>query len=156
VPRLSVWMIRTALVYLVAGFALGAGMLVQRAAPLAPTLVIALRPLHVELLTLGWVINLGLGVGYWILPRHASAPERGGWSVVLAAAMLNAGVLAVGLGQSLGAPPALSLLGRLAEAFAALIFARHAWRRVKPFGARRIAAEPANMRLRPESDTRSD
>jgi hypothetical protein len=78
------------------------------------------------------VVNLGLGVGYWILPRHASGPERGGRIVGLAFAMLNSGVLAVGLGQALGAPPALSLVGRLAEAAAAIIFAQHAWRRVKP------------------------
>ena len=125
-PRLSVWMIRTALVYLVVGFALGAWMLTQRAVPLASTVVTALRPLHVELLTLGWVVNLGLGVGYWILPRHAQGAERGGRSVVLAAAMLNAGVLAVGLGQVFGAPSSLSVVGRLAEASAAMIFARHA------------------------------
>ena len=120
-PRLSVWMIRTALIYLIAGFALGAGMLAQRAFPAAPLLVTALRPLHAELLTLGWTVNLGLGVGYWILPRHASGAERGGRGVVLAAAMLNAGVLAVGWGQSLGAPPALSLAGRLAAGVAGSI-----------------------------------
>ena len=138
-PRLSVWMIRTALVYLIAGFALGAGMLAQRAVPVAVPLGIALRPLHVELLALGWVINLGLGVAYWILPRHASGPERGGRSVVLAAVLFNAGVVAVGLGQAFGAPSALALVGRLAEASGAIVFASHTWRRVKPFRAGRIA-----------------
>jgi hypothetical protein len=80
--------------------------------------------------------------GYWILPRHASGTERGGPSVVFAAALLNAGVLAVGWGQALGAPPTLSLVGRLAEASAAIVFARHAWRRVKPFGTGRVSPAP--------------
>ena len=133
-PRLSVWVIRTALVYLVIGFGLGAVMLAYTVMPITPVFIARLRPLHVELLTLGWTMNLALGVAYWILPRRASDGERGGETVVaLASVMLNVGVLSVGLGQGSGAPVA-PLLGRLAEAAAAGTFALHAWSRVKPFG----------------------
>ena len=134
-PRLSVWMIRTALVYLVVGFGLGAVLLAFKVTPFTPGPIAWLRPLHVELLTLGWTMNLALGVAYWILPRRASDGERGGeTAVALASALLNAGVLSVGLGQGSGAP-VVPLIGRLAEAAAAGTFALHAWSRVKPFGA---------------------
>lgn len=133
-PRLSVWLIRTALVYLVVGFGLGAVMLTFKVTPFTPVLIARLRPLHVELLTLGWTMNLALGVAYWILPRRASDGERGSETVVaLAWAMLNVGVLSVGFAQGSGAPWA-PLIGRLAEAAAAGTFALHAWSRVKPFG----------------------
>ena len=125
-PRVSVWLIRTALIYLVVGFGLGAVMLAFKVAPFTPGLIAWLRPLHVEL--------LALGVAYWILPRRASDGERGGeTAVALAGALLNAGVLSVGLGQGSGAP-VVPLIGRLAEAAAAGTFALHAWSRVKPFG----------------------
>ncbi len=133
-PQLSVWLVRTALLYLVVGFGLGAVMLACKVMLVTPVLVARLRPLHVELLTLGWTMNLALGVAYWILPRRASDGERGSeTAVVLAWAMLNVGVLAVGFGQGSGAPVA-PLIGRLAEAAAAGTFALHAWSRVKPFG----------------------
>ena len=54
----------------------------------------------------------------------------------IAAAMLDTGVFALELRQSLGAPLALCLVGRLAEA--TIAFACHAWPRVKLFGADRI------------------
>ena len=47
-PRLSVWMTRTALLHLAVGFALGALLLVQRELPL-PAGVARLRPVHAEL-----------------------------------------------------------------------------------------------------------
>jgi cbb3-type cytochrome oxidase subunit 1 len=133
-PRLSVWMIRTALVYLVLGFGLGAVMLAYEVTPFTPVLVARLRPLHIELLTLGWTMNLALGVAYWILPRRASDGERGGETVItLAWVMLNVGVLSVGFGQGSGVPAA-PLIGRLAEATAAGTFALHVWSRAKPLG----------------------
>lgn len=133
-PRLSVWLIRTALVYLVVGFGLGAVMLADKVTPFTPVLIARLRPLHVELLTLGWTMNLALGVAYWILPRRASDGERGSEiAIILAWVLLNLGVLAVGFGQGSGVPVA-PLIGRLAEAAAAGTFALHAWTRLKPFG----------------------
>ena len=140
-PRLTVWLVRASLVYLVVGFGLGAVMLSARAMPIAPGVVAALRPLHIEILTLGWIVNLGIGVGYWILPRHAAGAERGGPAAALAGILLNAGVLLVGAGAALGAPFPLLVAGRAAEAGAAIAFAVHAWSRIKPYGAGRAAAE---------------
>lgn len=122
-PRLSVWMIRTALLALAAGAALGALLLAD------PGLAGGLarwRPLHGELLLVGWTVQLAFGVAYWILPRFREGRERGREELAWAAFVLvNLGVLLVGAGQ-----PAA---GRSAEAMAAIAFAAHAWPRVKPF-----------------------
>ena len=140
-PRLSVWMVRAALVHLVAGFALGALLLVSRATALAPDVTALVRPLHIELLLLGWLVNLGFGVGYWILPARPDGSGRDADVQVGAAfALLNAGILLAGIGQALAAPGVIPLLGRVAEAAAAALFAAHAWRRVRPYGAGRPAA----------------
>lgn len=129
-PRLSVWMVRAALVALLAGAALGALIL---AAPGEPGLI-RWRPLHAELLLVGWTIQLAFGVAYWILPRFRQGAERGreelGWAALI---LVNAGVLLAGFGRSAAGWEAWALAGRVAEMAAALAFAAQAWPRVKPF-----------------------
>ena len=129
-PRLSVWMIRTALLALAAGATLGA---LQLAAP-GIAGVMRWRPLHAELLLVGWTVQLAFGVAYWILPRFRSGPERGrealGWA---AFALVNVGILLVGVGRSVAEWQTAALAGRGAEGLAALAFAAHAWPRIKPF-----------------------
>ena len=134
-PRLSVWMVRTALAHLIAGFAIGALLLAGRAAPPVPELLAQLRPLHVELLVLGWIVNLGFGVGYWILPARSDGSGREADVLVgTAFILLNAGVLLAGFGQVQGPMTILPLLGRVAEAAAAAAFAAHTWKRIRPYG----------------------
>jgi len=133
-PRLTVWMVRTALLYLGSGIAVGAVLLA------APGLSLRLearplRPLHIEFLLLGWTGNLVLGVAFWILPRLGSE-GRGRESLAWAAYwLLNLGVAAVGGGQALGLPGNVALLGRAAEGLAAAAFACHAWPRVRSVSA---------------------
>lgn len=130
-PGASVWLVRTGLLHLVAGFALGAMMLAQKGLVLDGSGFTVLRPLHAELLTLGWTVNLGMGVAFWILPRAGTGAVRAGAAqVLMAAALLNAGVLAVGFAPVLDAQSWLPLWGRVAEVAAALLFGAHAWRRV--------------------------
>jgi cbb3-type cytochrome oxidase subunit 1 len=129
-PRLSVWMIRAALLALTAGATLGALLLA------APGIVglMRWRPLHAELLLVGWTVQLAFGVAYWILPRYRRGPERGhealGWA---AFALVNVGVLLVGLGRSAAGGEMWALAGRSAEGLAAAAFVAQAWPRVKPF-----------------------
>lgn len=137
-PALSAWFVRTALLELLAGFLLGALMLATRGQALAPWAA-PLLPLHIELLVLGWLANLALGVGYWILPKHATGPERGRrWPVIAAWFSLNVGVLLAGLRIA----PAI---GRAAELLAVILFAAHALPRVKAFGVGR-GIEPGRGR----------
>ena len=132
-PRLSVWFVRTALVYLGVGFTLGATLLFHKGVPLAAALW-RLLPAHIEFVLVGWTVQLGLGMAFWILPRWGAARgnETPAW---LAYALLNLGVLLVAASQVLAWPAVLPLLGRAAELLAALAFAVHAWPRVKALGA---------------------
>ncbi len=132
-PRLSVWMIRAALLYLGAGFLFGALLLMHKGVPIAAALW-GLRPLHIEAVLIGWMMQLALGMAYWILPRFQGT-RRG--SVALAGAafvLINVGVLAYCFGTWFGWR-ALAQAGRSAEVLAALAFALHAWPRIKPLGA---------------------
>ena len=133
-PRLSVWIIRTALVHLGLGFTCGAVMLFQKGVPLEATLL-RLLPMHIEFVLIGWTMQLAIGVAFWILPRFARGPARGNESLGWAAyVLLNAGVLAAGIGAWLQVSDVIPLLGRGAEWLAVLAFALHAWPRVKPLG----------------------
>jgi hypothetical protein len=133
--RLSVWPVRTALAYLGVGFLIGALMLTQKGVPIEGSLL-RLLPLHIEFVLIGWTLQLGMGIAFWILPRFSREPRYGnqtfGW---LAYGLLNIGVLSVGVGQWLAAPAIIPLLGRVAEGLAVLSFTAHAWSRIKPPGA---------------------
>jgi hypothetical protein len=145
-PRVGVVMVRTALVQLAAGTVLGALVLAGKGAPELARAA-ALRPLHVEMALPGWLLQLVFGVAAWILPRRpAGARGPGEGALWLSWALLNAGVLAAGLGGMGGAPGALAPLGRLLELAAAALFAAHAWPRVRGYGAllRPLAADPSS------------
>ena len=128
-PLVSVWFIRASLVHLVAGFTLGAILLAAKGVPLPPA-VWQWRGLHIEMLLIGWVVQLVMGVAVWIFPRFVlrHAPRRSAVTAWLAFALLNVGVLLVGAGGSLAAA------GRVAELAAAVSFAVHLWTRVSPAG----------------------
>jgi hypothetical protein len=133
VPRLSVFFIRAALLYLALGFTFGALLLWNKGIPLQPALW-RLLPAHIEFLLLGWTVQLAFGVAFWILPRFYT--QRGNTALAwLAFWLLNAGICLVGLAPLAGAPHWVPVLGRLAEAAAAVAFALHAWPRIKPAGA---------------------
>ena len=91
-------------------------------------------PLHSEMMLLGWMVQLAMGVAYWILPKHVQRPVRGPAAPVVAAALLiNVGVVSAGLGPALGRP-GMMITGRLAELAAVLLFASNVWPRIKEFG----------------------
>ena len=131
-PRLSLWSIRTAMLYLGLGFLCGSLMLFEKGAPVAPSLL-RLLPMHIEFVLIGWTMQLAMGVAFWILPRFSHGPSYGnmafGW---LAYGLLNVGVLCAGVGQWLSAPAMIPFIGRAAELLAAISFALHAWPRVRP------------------------
>ena len=130
-PRLSCWFIRSALLHLVLGITLGELLLFHKGIPFYPPMWRFL-PLHIEILMFGWIVQLVMGVGFWIFPRffRARGDERPAW---LAFVLLNGGVWAAGSGPVLGLVW-LTTTGRLLEIGAALAFALHAWSRIKPPG----------------------
>ena len=133
-PLPTVWLVRAALVHLLVGAALGALLLATKAGLGTPPWVARTWPLHSEMMLLGWMVQMTMGVAYWILPKHAHGPVRGGAApVIVAALLINAGVVGAGLGPALGRA-GLVVAGRLAELAAVLLFASNAWPRIKEFG----------------------
>lgn len=133
-PRLSVILIRTALLYLAAGFTIGGLLLFNKGVPFAPMLW-RLLPMHIEFVLVGWTVQLALGVAFWAFPRFARGPTRGDERLVwVAYGLLNTGILSVSLSLWLTGPIGFPL-GRLAEFIAVALFALQLWPRVKPLGA---------------------
>jgi hypothetical protein len=138
VPRLSVWTLRLALIYLLVGFTLGALMLANKGLGFNPALW-SLLPAHIDFLLWGWTLQLLIGVAFWILPRFSKAPRRGNvklaWTAVI---LLNAGIWIDGVSPLLLHLlhfSFLNLIGRALLILAAMAFTLHAWPRVKPTGA---------------------
>jgi hypothetical protein len=131
-PRLSVYFVRASLIYLLLAFTLGGLMLANKGMTVSP-LIWSLLPLHMEFAFVGWMIQLALGIAFWILPRHRHGPPRGEerWSW-LALILLNAGILLVILGPFLHLSWP-SLFGRTAEVLSLSSFALGNWKRIRPF-----------------------
>ncbi|MEO8029719.1 MAG: hypothetical protein ABJC74_00670 [Gemmatimonadota bacterium] len=129
-PAISVRLIRSALLCLVAGAGLGALLL---AAPQSGTH--GWWRAHAELMLLGWTGQLALGVAYWILPKHATGHARGAESLARGIhPLLNAGLLLGVSAWGLGLPGWVLAASRLLESAAIGSFVLVAWPRVKPFG----------------------
>ena len=133
-PRLSVYFVRASLVYLVLGFTFGGLLLANKGVMLSPW-IWALLPVHIEFMFIGWMIQLAIGIAFWILPRFSKGPLRGNerwsWGTLI---LLNAGILCIVL-QSLFGLQWFSFIGRILEAFALTAFVIGNWKRVKPISA---------------------
>lgn len=132
-PRLTVWMVRTALLQLGVGFTFGMLILFNKGIPFDP-FVWQFLPVHIEMVFLGWTIQLGMGVAFWVLPRFSTADrygqERLGW---LGYVLFNSGVLIFVLGVWTDVVW-LPLAGRTLELAAVVSFVFMIWPRVKALG----------------------
>jgi hypothetical protein len=133
-PRVSVWLIRAALLHLGAGFTLGALLLTTKGTGFAPGIWRWL-PVHFELLLVGWFVQLVMGVAYWIFPRFGMSRAARGREVLAWAAFasLNIGVALVCVG-TLDAGSGITVLGRLCETVAAGLMAANVWARTRASG----------------------
>jgi len=133
-PRLSVWMVRTALLEFGVGITLGTLMLWNKGDLIDP-LIWLLLGTHQEILMVGWLIQFALGVAFWILPRFTQEPRYGnvrrGW---IGYGLLNAGILLVVISAWVTGAESLKAVGRLLEGVAVITFVSVLWPRVKPFG----------------------
>jgi len=135
-PRVSIWFVRTSLLALLVGVTLGAVMLGAKGLGAAPA-VWFLLPAHLELVLVGWMLQLAMGVAQWILPRFgARGAARGSAAAWIAYVALNAGVLCVVVTATLSGPlaGALQWMGRLAEVGAVAAFVVSVWSRVRASG----------------------
>lgn len=131
-PSLSQWYVRTSLAYLALGFTFGALMLANKGLAFNPALW-RLLPAHIELLLIGWTMQLALGMAFWISPRFWEGPPRGNETGAwVAYFLINLGVWLVAARAILNGPAWLTLVGRGSEAAAAVAFGLHIWRRIVP------------------------
>lgn len=138
-PRQSVWFVRASLACLLTGFTLGALILAQKGVPYDAN-VWSLLPVHIELLLVGWLMQLAFGVAFWILPRFGPGATRGPQKLIWASfALLNTGIMLVVLQLWL---PAALLAGRAAEALGVLLYIVGSWKRIKP-----LAVGPEKIQL---------
>lgn len=129
-PRLSHWLIRAALVYLLLGFTIGALMLTNKGVPLHP-LLWSWLPAHIEFLLMGWIVQLTMGVAFWILPRYWKRPRRPNEIYIqIAFILLNLGIWLVVAGTTFRAGAWALFAGRAAEIGAVVFFALHGWPRI--------------------------
>lgn len=134
-PKMSVWLVRASLVHLASGAFLGALYLIWKANGWLPFIVTHL-PVHEEQMLVGWMVQLVIGVAYWILPRPTDwNPERHRTTMWAVFVLLNAGVLVAALGRDPKLPAILIFAGRVMETLAVVLFALHAWNRQRPYRA---------------------
>lgn len=130
-PRLSVYFIRASLLYLLLGFTFGGLMLANKGIMFAPA-IWALLPLHIEFAFVGWMIQLTMGVAFWILPRFRRGAPRGNERLAwLAFILVNTGILFIVLNSLLN-NNWLVFAGRITEVLGLFTFVLGHWRRVKP------------------------
>lgn len=133
-PRLSVYYIRASLVYLALGFTFGGLLLANKGVMFLPA-IWAFLPIHIEFSFVGWMVQLAMGVAFWILPRFSVQPIRGderlSW---LAFFMMNLGIWFIVL-QIATQVEWLTFIGRVLELLGVGLFAVGNWKRIKPLGS---------------------
>jgi len=138
-PRLSCWLIKASLLHLAAGVTFGGLILSAKGFPFTLGWAWQFLPAHIQVMIGGWLIQLALGMAYWILPRLDRAGNRGRtiWAWTSFGA-LNTGVIGtaalLALRQFVAAPwlDALFVLVALLQVLALGMFAVHVWPRLRP------------------------
>lgn len=132
-PKLSVWLVRAALIHMGIGFLFGALILYHKGIPIYDWIWKLLNP-HIELMIFGWTIQFVMGIAFWILPRFSDKPRYGktvlGW---WSFALLNGSILLTAAAAWFTAD-ILSLMGRFGMLIAVAVFLILVRSRVKPLG----------------------
>ena len=135
-PTLARWYIKAALVYFV--LALLAGVIVQARVIIdLPSRLAVLRPVYIHLLTVGWITQLIIGVGYWMFPKFSRENPRGSerlaWATFI---LLNLGLALRVVSEpqvSIRAEPDLSwmlALSAVLQLVAGWLFVINTWARI--------------------------
>lgn len=136
-PSITRLFIKTSLLYLVAAFLAGL-LLTLRAMVTLPAVVDGLSPVYFHLFMVGWVMQLIVGVAYWMFPKWSKLLPRGHDALALATYWL----LNLGLVLRVIAEPAqvmntwpgwgwLIVLSATLQWLAGLAFVANTWPRVK-------------------------
>jgi hypothetical protein len=138
-PTLSRYFVRSALVCLGIGFTLG-GLILSAKGGFVDARMWRWLPMHIILLMDGWLIQLSLGMAYWILPR-VQAHDRGrphwAWSGFVVLQIGLTLTVLTALGVWMPAFDALLVPALLLQCTGVILFAIHAWPRMRPVIVRR-------------------
>lgn len=154
-PATSRAFVKVSIICLILGAVLGALLLVNRWLPLDPRLAV-LKGSHVQLLIVGWLTQLILGVAWWLFPPLALRPRSDGtmparrgqaqrgneplfWATFVC---LNLGVLLRVVSEPLQAWTGIDFaflvgISGLFLLFAAVAFVVNMWGRVRELGRRK-------------------
>ena len=127
-PRLSRWLARTALLYLLAALLLGVA--IPFASWQSPYLAAA-WPVYIHLLVLGWATQLIAAVAYWMFPRSdpkSPGSDAPGWAMY---GLLNAGLLLRAFAEPVAGRQGLLPLAALLQLAAVVVFAATLWPRIR-------------------------
>lgn len=133
-PTLSRYFIRSALVYLGIGFTFG-GLILSTKGGFVDARVWGWLPMHIILLVDGWLIQLTLGVAYWILPRiHLHERGRRSWAWAGFIALQIGLVLTLITALNLWIPSVQLLFAPavMLQTVGVFLFAVHTWPRIRP------------------------
>lgn len=129
-PRLSARFIHASMIYLALGFTLGSLLLANKGILFSPW-TWTLLPAHMEFLLVGWIVQLTMGMAFWIFPRFATRRPRGNENLVqVSFVLLNVGLWLAAI-QPFSHFNWLTPLGRTLEAASVLLFMFSTWSRVK-------------------------
>lgn len=140
--------IRTALLMLVAGIAIGAATLAE------PSWLTRERSMaHAHLLVVGWLLNMVFGVAWWMFPRVPDSVARApyvvaGWAALNAGLLLRVGMDLFGDG-ALQAPVAVRWTSAGLQLAGIVLLAALVWRRVRPPSLRPRQQPPQSPQSRP-------
>lgn len=129
-PRLSVLAIRLSLIYFLLGFTLGALMLANKGVPFSPW-IWNLLPVHIDILLFGFVIQLAIGMAYWILPRQRGGSRGNETNLRITVGLLNLGIWVVTFVGLWNLPGQWLAVGRMLEGIAAVLFTIQVWERIR-------------------------
>lgn len=127
-PDTTIYSLRAALIWFVVGITIGATMMIDIAVGLGGVSSDLLHT-HIHVMLFGWLVQIIFAVAYWMLPRFGRDRPRAGLAI--------AGIVGVNLASvaSLGFPWwRLHAVVWVLEFAAFVLFAVHAWPRVKSFG----------------------
>ena len=142
--RLSAYMVRAALGWLMLGAVIGGLMLID---PVVPGEWVRWgRPTHAHILCVGWFLQFAVGIAYWLLPRRRTPAQplgyRAAWAVVAVGA-LNLGLLFRVIAEPVARTgnEAGWIIPMLAacQVAAIIIFVCQLWPRVAPRASRKPA-----------------
>ncbi len=142
-PLITRTLIKTAMLWAIAGMLLSAAWLLQLAIPMHP-LVRFVQPTALHLVVVGWLTQLIFGIALWMFPPWTKAQPRGPDAATWACyGLLNAGLLLRLIAEPLNSyrpGPILGLalvVAALLQVAAIAIFVVLAWTRVRAKAALR-------------------